>query len=100
MRWQYKYSFILFMLSYTLFFALALYNTDSGAYYPNGDLEMTPTWGYSWIWYHPEQWIFSLILDLAALAVFVHGLIKDIRDSSWRISDYIKIQIVEETEDT
>ena len=47
---------------------------------------------YSWIWYHPEQWLTSLILAVAAVAFFVHGYA---RESGWRLSDYIKIGITD-----
>ena len=55
MRWQYKVSLFLLVLSQVVFFGLAAYHTDDQIYYPDGNLEATPTRGYSWIWYHPEQ---------------------------------------------
>jgi len=34
-------------------------------------------------------------LILAGVAVFVSGLLVEIRKSGWKLSDYIKIEIVE-----
>ena len=84
MRWQYKVSLLLLVLSQVVFFGLATYNMDDQLYYPDGDLEATPTRGYSWIWYHPEQWLVSLVLVVAAVAFFVIGVGVDFRESGWR----------------
>ena len=83
MRWQYKISLFLLVLSQTVFFVLAAYHTDNQLYYPNGNLDATPTRGYSWIWYHPDQWHISLILVVIGLGFFVFGAILDIKDIEW-----------------
>jgi hypothetical protein len=74
MRWQYKVSLFLLLLSQVVFFGLAAYHLDDQLYYPDGNIEATPTRGYSWIWYHPEQWLISLVLVGAAVGFFVYGL--------------------------
>ena len=79
MRWQYKVSLFLLVLSQVAFFGLAAYNTDDQLYYPNGDLEAVPSRGYSWIWYHPEQWLVSLVLAVAAVVFFGYAVGLDIR---------------------
>ena len=84
MKWQYKVSLFLLVLSQVVFFGLAAYYTDDQLYYPDGDLGATPTRGYSWIWYHPEQWLMSLVLVVAAVAFFVYGAGLDIRESGWK----------------
>ena len=81
MRWQYKVCLFLLVLSQVVFFGLAAYHTDDQIYYPDGNLEATPTRGYSWIWYHPEHWLISLFLVLAAVVFFVFGLGVEIRKS-------------------
>jgi hypothetical protein len=90
MRWYYKVSMLLWGLSWTVFLVLAVYHTDTKLYYPEGDLEGTPTGGYSWIWYHIEHWSVSLLISLAALMISVYGLILDIRDSRWEFSLHTK----------
>ena len=80
----YKVSLLLLVLSQVVFFGLAAYHTDDQFYYPDGNLEATPTKGYSWIWYHPEQWIISLVLAVAAVAFFVFGLVMEVRESGWK----------------
>ena len=97
MRWQYKVSLFLMVLSQTVFLGLAAYHTDNRLYYPNDDPLATPSAGYSWIWYHPEQWIISLTLNIAAVATFMYGIIKE---KNWKLSDFIKIEIVETEEDS
>ena len=84
MRWQYKVCLFLLVLSQVVFFGVAAYYTDDQIYYPDGDLEAAPTRGYSWIWYHPEQWLISLVLVGVAVAFFVIGLGAEIRESGWR----------------
>ena len=81
MMWQYKVSLFLLMLSLIVFLGLAAYYTDNQIYYPDGNLEATPTRGFSWIWYHPEAWLISLGLDVAALTFFVYGVAVEIRES-------------------
>ena len=77
MKWQYKASFFLLLLSQTVFLALAAYHTDSELYYPAGLPEAKPSVGYSWIWYHLEQWIISLVFALVALVLFMYGLVTE-----------------------
>ena len=99
MRWQYKVSLFLMVLSQTVFLGLAAYHTDNRVYYPNDDPLATPSVGYSWIWYHPEQWVISLTLNIAAVAVFISGIIKEKRPD-WKLSNFIKIEIVETKQDS
>ncbi len=73
---------------------LAAYYTDNQLYYPDDNVEATPTVGYSWIWYHYEQWIISLILVLIGVGFFIFGVIKEKRPG-WKLSDFIKIEIIE-----
>ena len=98
MRWQFKVSLLFLVLSQLVFFGLAAYHMDSRVYYPDGDPYASPSMGYSWIWYHFENWIISLTLSLAAVAVFIWGIIAEIRRLGWKLSDFIKIEIVEEEE--
>ena len=81
MRWQYKVSLFLLVLSQVVFFGLVAYNTDDQLYYPDGNLDVAPSRGYSWIWYHPEQWLTSLVLAVAAVSFFVFGAGVEIRKS-------------------
>ncbi len=71
MRWQYKVSLFLMLLSQTVFLGLAAYYTDN----------QLPTAGYSWIWHHPEHWTFSLAISLLGLAFLVYGIISEIKES-------------------
>jgi hypothetical protein len=98
MRWQFKVSLLFLVVSQVVFFVLAAYHMDRVVYYPEGDLGASPSVGYSWIWYHSESWMISLVLIVAALAAFVWGMIAEIRQTGWKLSDYIKIEIVEEEE--
>lgn len=79
MKWQYKVSLFLLVLSQVIFFVLAAYHTDNQLYYPDDNLEPYPTRGYSWIWYHPEHWLLCLVLGIAGLGFFIFGIIDDIR---------------------
>ena len=81
MKWYYKASFFLLLLSQTFFLALAAYHTDNELYYPDGNLNVTPTVGYSWIWYHLDQWIISLFLGGLSLIVVVFGLMTEWNES-------------------
>jgi len=54
---------------------------DDEIYYPGGNLDATPTQGYSWIWYHMEHWLASFILNVIAVVFCVDGLIEDFRKS-------------------
>lgn len=70
MRWEYKVSLFLLLLSQVIFLGLAAYHTQ-------GLLSGEGT--YSWIWYHPEHWFFSLSLSVIALLLFVYAAITDIK---------------------
>jgi len=98
MRWQYSLSLFFLIFSSTLFFGLAIFHTDTKAYYQGGNIENSPTIGYSWIWYHFEHWGTCLGLNLVATGMFFYGLILDIRESNWKLSNYIKIEITENEE--
>jgi len=82
MKWQYKISILLVLLSQTIFFSLAVFHMDSELYYPGGNLDAQPSQGYSWIWYHFEHWIICLILDIVAIVFFLDGLIGDFKKST------------------
>jgi hypothetical protein len=77
MRWQYKVSFLLLLLSQTAFLGLAAYFTDNQVYYSNNDSTAVSTIGYSWIWYHPQEWTWVLPLAVLALVFFLFGLVRD-----------------------
>lgn len=81
MRWQYKVSLFLLVLSQVVFFGLAAYHTDNQLYYPDDNLEGSPSRGYSWIWYHPDQWLICLVFVVFALTFFVFGFVVDIKTS-------------------
>lgn len=98
MRWQYLVGLFLVFLASFVFFVLVLFHTDNVAYYPSGDFDAKPTIGYSWIWYHFEHWGICLVLTYSSLVFFLHGLILDLRESGWKLSNYIKIEIVEDEE--
>ena len=99
MRWQYKASLLLMVLSQTVFLGFAAYHIDT-----RGDvseylgISPAPTVGYSWIWHHPEHWIISLVLNLAGMVVFASGIIKE-KGPDWKLSNFIKIEIVETEEE-
>ena len=81
MKWQYKVSLLLLLVSQTSFLALAAYHTDKNIYYPSDSPGVPPSLGYSWIWYHLDHWIFSLVVALAAVVIFIHGLVTELRQS-------------------
>ena len=97
MRWQYKVSLFLMVLSQTVFLGLAAYHIQSQPYYSNDNPEVTRVVGYSWIWHHFEQWTISLILNIIGVIFFIVGSIKEKRPD-WKLSDFIKIKIVEPEE--
>lgn len=84
------------ILAWTLFLGLALYHTDS-VYVPNNDSEATSSWGYSWIWYHQEQWLPSLVLNLSGLVLFIHGLLTENEKTDQELTDY-KIMLKKKAE--
>jgi hypothetical protein len=77
MKWEYKVSLFLLLLSQIVFLGLAAYHTEVGLI--SGTRAVSPTAGYSWIWYHMEQWIISLFLSVLALVFFVYGVITEIK---------------------
>ncbi|MEJ2242496.1 MAG: hypothetical protein P8Y18_10200, partial [Candidatus Bathyarchaeota archaeon] len=50
---------------------------------------------HSTIWYHTESWL-SLGLSYIALFFGLLGIISDKKGSRWKLSDFIKIEIVED----
>jgi len=54
---------------------------------------------YSGIWYHFEYWSSSLVLSVVAAVFGLFGLGVDIRESGWRLSDFIKIEITWEDDE-
>ena len=98
MRWQYLLSLFLLSLASSVFFTLVMFHTDTVAYYPGGDATSQPTIGYSWIWYHFEHWGISLVLNLLALGFFLYGWFLDFRESGWKLSNHIKVEIIEDEE--
>ena len=78
MKSQYKVSLFLLILSQVIFFILAAYHTDRQIYYPE-DPTAIPTIGYSWIWYHPEHWLISLILAIIAITFFLYAAVLDLK---------------------
>ena len=73
MRWQYKISFLLLLVSQVLFFGLCLYHTDSE--------------GVTWIFSHQEHWFWVFVIVGVALGMFVFGLIseavEDLHKGEW-----------------
>lgn len=98
MRWQYSISLLLLVFTPTIFLTLAIFHIDTNLYYPEGSLTNPLTIGYSWIWYHFEHWVICLVLSLIATGLFIHGLFLDLQQSNWKLSNYIKIEIIEDEE--
>jgi hypothetical protein len=71
MKWQFKIALFLLILSQVIFFVFAAYNIER----KENTIEENQTLGYSWIWYHPEQWLISLVISFISLLFFIHGLI-------------------------
>ena len=63
MKWQYVVSLFLLLLSQTLFLGLTFYHTDSK--------------GRSWVFYHQEHWIWSFVLIILGLVVFIYGVVAE-----------------------
>lgn len=80
MRWQFKVCLLLLLLSWIVFLGLAAYDTKIG---------------YSWIWYRIEYWSVSLVMSFIGLIFGLYGFGIDLKDSGWKLSDIIKIEIVE-----
>ena len=64
MKWQYKISLLLLLVSQVLFFGLSLYRPDS---------EET-----SWIFSYQEPWIWVFVIVGVALGMFVFGVISEV----------------------
>lgn len=71
MKWQFKIALFLLIFSQVIFFVFAAYNIET----KGSTVENNETLGYSWIWYHPEQWLISLLISLISFLFFIHGLI-------------------------
>lgn len=97
MRWHYKVCLFLMLVSWTAFLVLASYYTDNRAYHPLGNIESSLI-VYSGIWYHFEHWSISLVLSFIAAVFCGFGLVVDIRKSGWKLSDFIKIEIIDDDE--
>lgn len=98
MRWQYKVCLCLLLISWTAFLGLAAYNVDSQSHRPGGKVEPSMI-GYSGIWYHFEQWSLSLVCSSVAAVFGLFGLGIDIKNSGWKISDFIQIEIIREEDE-
>ena len=98
MRWQYKVCLFLLLISWTIFLGLAAFYVDNQSHHPGGTIGSS-LFGYSGIWYRFEGWSISLILSSVAVVVGLFGLGLDIKDSGWKLSDFIKIEIVTEGDD-
>ena len=83
MRWQFKVCLFLLLLGWTVFLGLAAYDTNMG---------------YSAIWYRFDYWSVSLVLSFVGAVFGLYGLGLDIKDSGWKFSDFINIEIVNEDE--
>ena len=90
MRWQYKVCLFLLLVSWTVFLVWAAIDTGSQAYKHESSLIV-----YSGIWYHFEHWSISLVLSFVAAVFGLFGLGAEFRESGWKLSDYIKIEIIE-----
>ena len=99
MRWQYKIALFLMILSQVVFFVFVAYNTESKVNYPQVGAEERRTIGYSWIWYHPEQWLISLLLSFGSLLVCIYGLLVDLKKSGLSLSHLVKIEVVDSKEE-
>jgi len=64
MKWQYKISLLLLLISQILFFGLILYHMD-----PEGN---------SWILSHQEHWVWVFVIVGIALGMFVFGAISEV----------------------
>jgi hypothetical protein len=97
MNWEYKICLLLLLISWTAFLVLADHFKANQLYYPENSHEQSSiVTTHSTIWYHKEYWITSLGLSYVALVFGLLGLINDKKRSGWKMSDFIKIEIVEE----
>ena len=97
MRWQYTVSLFLVLLSLNVFFGLAAYHIESVSSYPIVGPEERRTVGYTWIWYHPDQWVFSFVFSLGGLLFFAYGVLVDVRESRSRLAGPVNAEIIEES---
>ena len=95
MRWQHKVCLLLLLVSWTVFLGFAAYHTSSQSYRLEGEIEWNIS-SYSWIWYHPEHWLISLVMSFVAALFGLFGLLVDIGESGWRLSDVIQIKIIDD----
>ena len=79
-----------------LFFSLATIDMGNVLYHPEDNMQNSPTIGYSWIRYHFEQRGIYVILNFVALGLFIYGGLDDLRKSKWKLSDHVKIEVIEE----
>lgn len=84
MRWQFKVCLFMLLMGWIIFLGLAAYDIDMG---------------YSWIWYRFDYWSVSLVISLVGVFFGLFGLVVDIKESGWKLSDYIRIEIVEMEDD-
>lgn len=84
MRWQFKVCLFLLLLGWIVFLSLAAYDTNMG---------------YSGIWYRFDYWSVSLVMSFLGTVFGLYGLAVDIKESAWKLSDFIKIEIVEMEDD-
>ena len=92
MMWQYKVSLFLLLLGWTAFLGGAAFSYPGGqAYFPGEKIDS--------ILLHPEQWSISLVFSLVAAVFGVLGLGAEFRESGWKLSDLITIEIVDYDED-
>ena len=90
MRWQYKVCLFLLLVSWTVFLILAAINTN-----PQANKTESYMIVYSRIWYYFEHWSISLVMSFVATVFGLFGLGVDIRESDWKLSDLITIEIVD-----
>jgi hypothetical protein len=83
MRWQFKVCLFLLLLGWTVFLGLAAYDTNMNI---------------SGIWYRFDYWSTSLVLSFVGAVFGLYGLGLDIKDSGWKFSDFIRIEIEDEDE--
>ena len=95
MKWEYKTCLFLLLISWTLFLVLAAYFNGNQLYLSQNDIEPASI-EYSTIWFHTQYWLISLVLTYAALIFGVLGIIRDNMKSGWKLSNFIKIEIVDD----
>jgi hypothetical protein len=98
MRWQFKVSLFLLLMSWSVFLVLAAYDTIIPVYYPVENVESSMI-GFLGVWLFFEHWSISLGLSLAATVLLVFGLGLDIKVSGWKLTDFIKIEIIDDEDD-